>query len=686
MINKTHKTLNKRKIIILTLSSVILVSLAFPPFNLFLFAFIGFVPVFLIIYKTKKIKYLAIASSVFAVLFFGLLLLWVSAFMLKATEASVAILTLFTIIFLIILLFYFPVFIVSNFLSRNYLKLRWLTVPAAFAVMEYLRNVGFLGFPWGIISYSQWNFLPFIQIADTIGAIGISFLVYFSNAVIAHIIDLYLKGEFSFQKEKRVVMVFASVFIFVLTYGFIKIATEERKRSISPKTTVALIQKSFDPSHNWRSIYTGEPAIRGSKGIQGFAEKFLLKPQKFVNEEVPDGVTQNGTISVMRIARLAREAALSKPSLIVYPETVTMDAYGYYMNMYLDEFEKDKTDGKAFNYPGIYNTYLIYKMITETKTYNLLGTTLLKEDGLNKDILYYNGIEFIDTNGNVIDEYGKIKLVPGGEAYPFQNSKFFKNTPPFKYVVKFMIEQFEKAGAGGWEVGEKITVFNHPYGYKFAGIICYESAFGDFTRLFALNGAQLLNIITEDAWSYSDNSLNQHFYMAVLRAVENRRDTLQNGNSGVTGHISSTGKIISTLPYWKPGYMTANVSLIKTKTIYTLYGEWFILLCFLFIIAVVFIIIISDLKKRRFKTEKNSIKISEDNSKKKNKRQEKIKTENIFEDTKNENIYNQELYNILNDSDNNKKSDLFSTENNIPDLCSVLEESRAKKEKLMHKL
>lgn len=50
-------------------------------------------------------------------------------------------------------------------------------------------------------------------------------------------------------------------------------------------------------------------------------------------------------------------------------------------------------------------------------------------------------------------------------------------------------------------------------------------------------------MITEDAWSYSDESLVQHFYMSVFRAIENRRDLVHNGNSGVTGHISSSGKL-----------------------------------------------------------------------------------------------------------------------------------------------
>ena len=76
--------------------------------------------------------------------------------------------------------------------------------------------------------------------------------------------------------------------------------------------------------------------------------------------------------------------------------------------------------------------------------------------------------------------------------------------------------------------------------------------------------------------------------MSVFRAIENRRDIVHNGNSGVTGHISSTGKIISTLPFWKPDYMIANVALNNDITIYTRFGEWFVYLCFICICVLVF--------------------------------------------------------------------------------------------------
>ncbi|PCG20173.1 apolipoprotein N-acyltransferase [Brachyspira sp. G79] len=598
-------------VIILSIISAILLSLAFPPLNFFPISFIALVPLNIIIYKSDKLRYYVISASIFVLVFFGYLLMWVTAFMLKETEAIVSFLTLFTILFLIIFLFYFPAMLLSGFLSKKLPAFRFVTVPLVFTFMEYMRNVGYLGFPWGIIGYSQWNFSLFLQSADIFGVLGISFFVYFCNSVIAHYLLFFaernISKKYQYKKPYIPAIVFISSFLLIIIYGAVKINIEESKRTLQPKTRIALIQKSFDPNVYWNNIYTGEPYRKNSKGIQGFAEKFLLKPEKFQSEEKPDGVTQNGTVSVRRIANLARDASLSKPSLIVYPESVTLDSYGYYINEYKEIFDYGLVSNSI--YPGIYNTYILYDMIRYTQTYHLLGTTIIKEDtneNAYNPYKYYNGMEFINDRGNVIGEYSKIKLVPGGESYPFQDNEFLLNTFPFKNIINFMYAQFDKAGANRWDRGRSITVFNHPNGYTFSGVICFESAFGDFVRKFVYNGAQTLAVITEDAWSYSDESLLQHFYMSIFRAVENRRDIVHNGNSGVTGHISSTGKIISTLPFWKPDYMVANVALNSDITIYTRFGEWFVFLCFIGILVLLFfataksLIELKEIIKKRF--------------------------------------------------------------------------------------
>ena len=45
-------------------------------------------------------------------------------------------------------------------------------LAAAWALYEYLKSVGFLGYPWGLVAYPLGDFLPLVQFIDTTGGGG----------------------------------------------------------------------------------------------------------------------------------------------------------------------------------------------------------------------------------------------------------------------------------------------------------------------------------------------------------------------------------------------------------------------------------------------------------------------------------------------------------------------------------
>lgn len=59
----------------------------------------------------------------------------------------------------------------------------WLA--AAWAGYEYLKSVGFLGYPWGLIAYPLAALSPLAQIAEMTGTWGLSFLAAYINAALA---------------------------------------------------------------------------------------------------------------------------------------------------------------------------------------------------------------------------------------------------------------------------------------------------------------------------------------------------------------------------------------------------------------------------------------------------------------------------------------------------------------------
>ncbi len=72
------------------------------------------------------------------------------------------------------------------FLASNQLRSA-ATVAAIWTLLEYVRGWMFSGFPWAILGYSQWKNLPFIQVSEFIGAYGISFILMWTNALLARL-------------------------------------------------------------------------------------------------------------------------------------------------------------------------------------------------------------------------------------------------------------------------------------------------------------------------------------------------------------------------------------------------------------------------------------------------------------------------------------------------------------------
>jgi apolipoprotein N-acyltransferase len=60
-----------------------------------------------------------------------------------------------------------------------------LTVAAWWTVLEFARSFGALGYPWGVLGYSQGRALPLIQIAEFTSVYGVSFLMAFVGAAAA---------------------------------------------------------------------------------------------------------------------------------------------------------------------------------------------------------------------------------------------------------------------------------------------------------------------------------------------------------------------------------------------------------------------------------------------------------------------------------------------------------------------
>lgn len=578
----------KLKVLLPTLLfSAVLLVLSFPAVGAFPLAFVALTPLFLIVYTNGAARVFAL-SLFFYFIFFASHLYWIGAWLMNEVSPLAALAAPLAII-LFISLCYAVLCAFVSFVVKRSPQARFILLPVLFTLFEYSRTVGFLAFPWGLMGYSQHANLPFIQFADITGVLGISFLLYLANAVIA---DLFLKSQLpgfkTFSKQGAGAVALLITFAAVFIYGGVRL--NEKEEPGAEKHRIAVIQRNFDPNHPWLANYTGKFAKDGKMVKVG--PLTLINPMKMTNHEKPHKGLINGSIAASRMVELMKEAELSKPGLTVTPESALMDFYTYYLEIVRSVSKKEKRSSSYVISKRLYPIYLIYNGVRavngrqdETNNYVLLGSPdygYTEEGGE----YVYNSALLLGTNGVPLMKSAKEKLVPFGEAYPFYNDRFVKSLPFLKDKLSSFYTLLNANGAGHWDSWTGNTVLTHPQaGYKFSVLVCYESAFGALARRRVKDGAQLLINITDDAWSYSDSSLLQHFSMSVFRAVESRRPVVRCANSGVSAHIDKHGRILKSLPLWKKGQMSCDVSPSDEMSLYSRLGDFFVLLCAIVVLS-----------------------------------------------------------------------------------------------------
>ncbi|MDQ7031121.1 MAG: apolipoprotein N-acyltransferase [Desulfonauticus sp.] len=244
--------------------------------------------------------------------------------------------------------------------------------------------------------------------------------------------------------------------------------------------------------------------------------------------------------------KLSQKAVQQGARFIVWPETC--------MPFYFQENNFLSNKIKAF--ARKYKVYLLfgspgYKFISNTK------------------YLLFNRAYLIDTKGKVIGFYDKQKLVPFGEYLP---CKFLSSIFGFFYK-----------GVGTFSSGTSIE----PLKIKklaLGVLICYEIIFSHLVNQRVRAGAECLVNISNDAWFGHTSGPYQHLYLAVLRAVEQRRFLLRCTNSGISAFVSSKGIILKKLDLFKRNYLIGDLGVSQKKSFFCRY--------FYFIYAFPFLIII----------------------------------------------------------------------------------------------
>jgi apolipoprotein N-acyltransferase len=214
---------------VLSIFSGLLAFASFPPLGASALAWACFVPLFFVVRKST-IKEAFWYSYLAGVVFFGGLLYW----LLNVTVPG-------TIILVLVLGLFYAVFgVLAGIVLRNSMNL--FLVSFFWVILEYIRAHLFTGFPWGMLAHSQYLNINLIQIADIMGAYGVSFIVMTFNAALF----AYLS-----RSGKRIsYMMFALLFIISATaYGIYR--TDNAR--LGSEARISVIQGNIPQEMKWDS-------------------------------------------------------------------------------------------------------------------------------------------------------------------------------------------------------------------------------------------------------------------------------------------------------------------------------------------------------------------------------------------------------------------------------------------------
>jgi apolipoprotein N-acyltransferase len=316
-------------------------------------AWFAYVPVFWLISRVS-IQASVFWGALYGYAAYGLFNYWLSVFHPLAG-------LIVGLIYLVYFAFLFPLLrlMLVLFPRRAYI-VQWVIWMA----FEYLRTLGFLGYAYGIIGYSQWEILPLIQIADIFGVWGVSAIVVFPSAFIANLREGVLR-------EKVPAIIYTVVLIAALGYGFVS----QRDYSEAKTVRVSLVQHNTDP---WRG------------GIEAYRKNFEA------------------------LRRLSDEAlaAVPKPDLVVWSETAFVPRI-YWHQTYRDDEASYRLVKELLDY-----------LAKQDVPFVIGNDDGRREPDKNPDISEKNRVDYnaaiLFDKGNIISQYRKLHLVPFTENFPYK--------------------------------------------------------------------------------------------------------------------------------------------------------------------------------------------------------------------------------------------------------------------------
>jgi apolipoprotein N-acyltransferase len=416
-----------------------------------------------------------------------------------------------------------------------------LALSGLWMLFEWSRLFFFTGFTFDFAGLALACSLPTLQLASYIGILGMSFWVMLTNGLVLRAL---------FLKKVHAGLLAIAIFLLPLGLGsYVLKMREEAKETFDqnhPPFSALIVETKEHPEEIENPNISKNPKLVALEHL----ERIFQAVAPYKHEPFNLLILPEMVVPFPATSPLFEQDAVQKLFYKCFHETLELKASRIGNQSYVSAEAISEGLAKVLGFPL------------------LIGLEGVDQYGTEKTV-YYNSAFFFFPHTRPTLRYNKELLLPMGEYIPFESVKSLAReyglTASFTKGTRRLVVPLENGKA------------------KVSACICYEDTFPPILRKDRLQGANLFVNITNDGW-FPDSTLGlQHFENARVRTVENGTPLLRSCNFGISGAIDSLGQIIlKKSPTEKVHAYPVHISLYNYPTLYTLFGDLFILVISIF--------------------------------------------------------------------------------------------------------
>lgn len=408
-------------------------------------------------------------------------------------------------------------------------------VASVWTIFEWSRLFFMSGFPFNQVGLALSNYHISLQLASIIGIYGLSFYVIFVNlTALKAIID----------KSFKVGILWVILAFFPYLYGYFHEKIYEKKFELSNKLNVCLVQTALLPEEkvltkNYFDHFIS-PMYQWQRIINFINQKKIDDLDLIVLPEAALPFSANDHFYPFEKVQLLFSQKFGEDVLAKLPILKEPFARQYKDDWYVS------------------NSYFAKALSNIYQSEIAIGF----DDFDQKIDKSYNAAFYFSPKLDTYKRYEKQVLVPMGEYIPFS------------FLAKIALKKYGIASS--FTKGDESKIFSDK---NYAFSICYEETFSNIMRKAKNKGAKCFVNLTNDAYFPKSKLFRQHFDHAKIRAIENGIPLIRACNTGITAVVDSFGRVVDAMyKEDQAGALFVKAPLFSYKTIYSLFGDYLVIL------------------------------------------------------------------------------------------------------------